>query len=142
MHYLNTNTQLILFRDVLNSEIYVDKSMLIRKISPINDENALSCVITLCYLYARKDYRIEREAKSGKGYCDFLFLPKREGKAAIILELKVDDSPQNAIDQIKQRNYVQQVETCGEVLFVGISYDRKAKKHSCLIEKHICAHFT
>lgn len=43
MHYLNTNTQLILFRDVLNSEIYVDKSMLIRKISPINDENALSC---------------------------------------------------------------------------------------------------
>ena len=100
-----------------------------------NDENALSCVITLCYLYARRDYRIEREAKSGKGYCDFLFLPKRKGRAAIILELKVDDSPENAIEQIKQRKYVQRVEEYGEVLLVGISYDRKAKKHSCLIEK-------
>lgn len=103
-----------------------------------NDENALSCVITLCYLYARRDYRIEREAKSGKGYCDFLFLPKRKGRAAIILELKVDDSPENAIEQIKQRKYVQRVEEYGEVLLVGISYDRKAKKHSCLIEKHGC----
>ena len=103
-----------------------------------NDENALSCVITLCYLYARRDYRIEREAKSGKGYCDFLFLPKRKGRAAIILELKVDDSPENAIEQVKQRKYVQRVEEYGEVLLVGISYDRKAKKHSCLIEKHGC----
>ena len=32
-----------------------------------NDENALSCVITLCYLYARKDYEISREEKVGKG---------------------------------------------------------------------------
>lgn len=42
-----------------------------------SDENALSCVITLCYLYARKDFNVEREAKSGKGYCDYLFLPKK-----------------------------------------------------------------
>ena len=41
-----------------------------------NDENSLSCVITLCYLYARKSYNILREEKSGKGYCDYLFLPK------------------------------------------------------------------
>lgn len=33
-----------------------------------NDENSLSCVITLCYLAAREDYYVEREAKSGKGY--------------------------------------------------------------------------
>lgn len=31
-----------------------------------NNENALSCVITLCYLAARDEYQIEREAKSGK----------------------------------------------------------------------------
>lgn len=102
-----------------------------------NDENALSCVITLCYLYARKDYRIEREAKSGKGYCDFLFIPKKKGKAAIILELKVDDSAENAIDQIKQRNYIQRVEEYGEVLLVGISYKKKEKKHFCIIEKYV-----
>ncbi len=52
-----------------------------------NDENSMSCVITLCYLYARKDYVMEREAKSGKGYCDSLFLPKKSDKPAIILDL-------------------------------------------------------
>ena len=101
-----------------------------------NDENALSCVITLCYLYARKDYRIEREAKSGKGYCDFLFIPKKKGKAAFILELKVDDSAENAINQIKQKNYIQRIEEFGEILLVGISYKKKEKKHYCIIEKY------
>ena len=57
-----------------------------------NDENALSCVITLCYLYARKDFIVEREAKSGKGYCDYLFLPKRSGNPEVIRELIVDDT--------------------------------------------------
>lgn len=100
-----------------------------------NDENALSCVITLCYLYARKDYRIEREAKSGKGYCDFLFIPRKKGRAAMILELKVDDSAENAIRQIKQKNYMQKVEEYGEVLLVGIDYQKKEKRHHCVIEK-------
>lgn len=101
-----------------------------------NDENALSCVITLCYLYARKDYWIEREAKSGKGYCDFLFIPKKRGKAVIILELKVDDCAENAIDQIKQRDYMQRAEEYDEILLVGISYKKKEKKHYCRIEKY------
>lgn len=99
-----------------------------------NDENALSCVITLCYLYARKDYRVVREAKSGKGYCDYLFLPRRRGQQAIILELKVDDTPENAIRQIRQKGYTEKAESCGGILLVGISYDRKEKKHSCRIE--------
>lgn len=100
-----------------------------------NDENALSCVITLCYLYARRDYYIEREAKSGKGYCDYIFLPKKQGKPAIILELKVDDSCVSAIGQIKNRNYLQKAkEHAKEVILVGISYDKTVKKHSCVIE--------
>ena len=101
-----------------------------------NDENALSCVITLCYLYARKDYWIEREAKSGKGYCDYLFVPKKKGSPAIILELKVNDSAESAIRQIKEKGYMQRVEHCNSVLFVGINYDKKDKIHQCLIEKH------
>lgn len=100
-----------------------------------NDENSLSCVITLCYLYARKDYYIEREEKSGKGYCDYMFLPKKEGKTAIILELKVDDTCTNALTQIKEKNYVQRAkEHAKDVLLVGISYDKTMKKHSCVIE--------
>lgn len=100
-----------------------------------SDENSLSCVITLCYLYARKDYRIERELKCGKGYCDYIFLPRKKGKPAIILELKVGGTPEEAIAQIKSRKYSMRVEDCSEVLLVGISYDMK-KKHMCRIERN------
>ncbi len=101
-----------------------------------NDENALSCVVTLCYLYARKDFIVEREAKSGKGYCDYLFLPKKHGKPAIILELKVDDTCESAIAQIKSCNYLEKArQYASQVLLVGIGYDRTTKKHSCKIEK-------
>lgn len=102
-----------------------------------NDENSLSCVITLCYLAARDDYRMSREDKAGKGYCDYLFLPRRQGDPAIILELKVDSSGQNAISQIKQKNYLQKTEKYPEVFLVGINYDKKGKKHRCKIEKMI-----
>lgn len=98
-----------------------------------NDENALSCVITLCYLYARDEYQIEREAKSGKGYCDYLFSPRNLDRPAIVLELKVDTTPEAAIAQIKEKNYMQRVETCKEILLVGISYHNK--RHECRIEK-------
>lgn len=101
-----------------------------------NDENALSCVITLCYLYARKDYWIEREEKSGKGYCDYLFVPKKEHGTAIILELKVGKCCEEAIAQIKEKNYVQKVTgRCDKVLLVGINYDKQTKAHQCKIEK-------
>lgn len=100
-----------------------------------HDENSLSCVITLCYLYARKDFWIKREEKSGKGYCDYLFYPKKGGKPAIILELKADDSAENAIIQIKRKNYLQKVEGCAEILLVGIAYSKKEKAHHCIIEK-------
>lgn len=104
-----------------------------------NDENSLSLVITLCYLYARKDYTIEREAKSGKGYCDYLFLPKKPGKPAIILELKMYGSCEEAIKQIKEKNYIDRASKSREVLLVGINYN-KNKHHECKIENHIMFH--
>jgi hypothetical protein len=100
-----------------------------------NDENALSCVITLCYLYARKDYRIEWEEKSGKGYCDYLFYPKKSGKPAILLELKVDHTAEDAIAQIKEKKYMEKVEKYASVLLVGIAYDKGKKVHQCMIEE-------
>lgn len=69
-----------------------------------NDDNSLSCVVTLAYLSARNKYRMEREEKSGKGFADFIFHPKRKNLPGIILELKADDTPQAAIAQIKKRN--------------------------------------
>ncbi|MCC8139114.1 MAG: ATP-binding protein [Lachnospiraceae bacterium] len=99
-----------------------------------NDENALSCVITLCYLYARKDYRMEREAKAGKGYCDYIFIPRSVQRPAIILELKYGKSCEEAIEQIRERQYIRKVEHCKEILLVGINYDPRTKKHTCKIE--------
>jgi len=99
-----------------------------------NDENALSCVITLCYLYARKDYRIEREEKTGKGYCDYIFYPQRAHRPAILLELKVNESAEAALAQIRRKGYVQKVAYCEEILLVGISYDKKQKGNRCRIE--------
>ena len=100
-----------------------------------NDENALSCVITLCYLAARDDYEVIREARSGKGYCDYLFRPLRPSHPAIILELKVDGSCEQALAQIREKNYMQKVEDCKEILLVGINYDSRSKHHECQIEK-------
>ena len=100
-----------------------------------NDENSLSCVVTLCYLYARRFYNILREEKSGKGYCDYLFLPKESGYRPIILELKVGKSPEEAIGQIKAKNYPQRAEPYGKAILVGISYDEE-KHHQCKIEEY------
>jgi len=100
-----------------------------------NDENSLSCVVTLCYLAARDDYYVEREAKSGKGYVDYLFTPKKKGLPAIVLELKFGRSCKEAIAQMKEKNYVQKVADCGEILLVGINYDEE-KHHQCVIEEY------
>ena len=99
-----------------------------------NDENSLSCVITLCYLAARDRYRVEREAKSGKGFCDYLFLPYRKDDPAIILELKAGGTCGEALAQIKEKQYIKSAEKCREVLSAGISYNKK-KMHECKIER-------
>lgn len=98
-----------------------------------SDENSLSCVITLAYLYARKDYWIEREFETGKGKCDYIFFPKKTGSPAIILELKMGSDSGTAIKQIKEKNYAQKVKEYKNVLLVGIAYDKK-KRHTCTIE--------
>lgn len=42
-----------------------------------------------------------------------------------------------ALQQIKDKQYVQSLQSyTGEILLVGISYDKKTKEHSCVIEKY------
>lgn len=102
-----------------------------------NDENSLSCVVTLAYLSARNQYRIEREEKSGKGYVDFIFYPRRKNLPGIVIELKADNTPEAAIRQIKDKEYCEKLKKVGvkEILTVGISYDKNKKVHQCKIEK-------
>ncbi|MCD7833968.1 MAG: ATP-binding protein [Lachnospiraceae bacterium] len=106
-----------------------------------NDETELTAIVNLVYLAARDYYYVEREDKAGKGYVDFIFYPERAGDDGIILELKVDGTPDAAIAQIKDRAYVlkyqgkmaERKRYTGRILLVGIGYSRKKKDHHCKI---------
>lgn len=108
-----------------------------------NSEIELSSVVNLVYLAARDAYRIEREDKAGKGYVDFIFYPEQKEDDAIILELKVNDTPEHAIAQIKEKKYQlrflgklgEKPKYTGKILAVGISYDKESKKHFCKVEE-------
>lgn len=108
-----------------------------------NNETELSAVVNLVYLSARDRYRVEREDKVGTGYVDFIFYPETDKSLdSIILELKVDSSPEEAIRQIKTRKYDlrfrerigEEQKYTGRILAVGISYNKKTKKHICKVE--------
>ena len=108
-----------------------------------NNETELSAVVNLVYLSARDRYRVEREDKAGTGYVDFIFYPETDKSLdSIILELKVDSSPEEAIRQIKTRKYDlrfrerigEEQKYTGRILAVGISYNKKTKKRICRVE--------
>ena len=102
-----------------------------------NDENALSCVISLAYYNAINEYTLIREMPSGKGYADIIFLPRRHSdKPAMVVELKYNKSAEGAIAQIKEKQYAKVLEEYqGNLLLVGINYDQKTKKHTCVMEE-------
>ena len=102
-----------------------------------NDENSLACVIAIAYIWAKNEYIIHREFASGKGYADLVMIPRRNvEKPALVIELKFNDSAESAIQQIKQKNYPSKIaEYTGDLLLVGINYDKKSKQHTCKIEK-------
>ncbi|MCD8205377.1 MAG: PD-(D/E)XK nuclease domain-containing protein [Clostridia bacterium] len=77
------------------------------------------------------DYFSKTEASSGRGRADVVFEP-RKGKDVIpmIMEFKVDDTPDAAISQIKKNGYDKYfAEYTGEILLLGITYDSKSTKH-------------
>lgn len=102
-----------------------------------NDENSLSCVISLAYYSARKTYTIERELPAGKGFVDLIFRPrKNNSNPAMIVELKYDKSAEGALEQIKKKQYADCLKDYnGEILLVGINYNKDDKCHTCKIEK-------
>lgn len=102
-----------------------------------NDENSLACVLSLAFYTSRSRYQMIRELPAGRGFADLVLVPHRNQDApAIVLELKWDVDARSAISQIKRQNYGTALKSYfGEVILVGINYDRNTKKHSCIIEK-------
>jgi hypothetical protein len=107
-----------------------------------NHETELTAIVALVYLAARDSYRIEREDKAGIGYVDFIFYPETDrGADCIILELKVEGGPDDALRQIIDRKYALKFDGrlgespryTGRILGVGIAYDRDTKAHSCKV---------
>ena len=105
-----------------------------------HDENSLSSVLTIAYLSSMKYYfKPIRELPTGRGFADFVYLPKPEFRSdypALLVELKWNHSAHTALNQIKEKKYIASLEPyIGDILLVGINYDKKTKKHECLIEK-------
>ncbi len=102
-----------------------------------NNENSMACVLSIAYYYARNNYIFHRELASGKGFADLVLLPRKNvSSPALVLELKYDKNADTAIEQIKRKKYPAKVaQHTGELLLVGINYDKKTKTHSCLIER-------
>lgn len=104
-----------------------------------NDENALSYTISLALYAARNFYTVHRELAGGKGFADLVFLPKKKfpEKPALVVELKWDKSAAGALKQIQEKEYCRSLEDYqGNLLLVGIDYDKKTKEHQCVIEKY------
>lgn len=103
-----------------------------------NDENALSYTIALALYAARNFYTVYRELPGGKGFADMVYIPKKKfaHKPALVVELKWDKSAEGAISQIKKKQYCQSLdEYKGNLLLVGINYDKKTRMHECKIEE-------
>ena len=107
-----------------------------------NNEQALRSVIKLAYFSYRDYYLKFEELPSGNGYADIVYFPKKTSNLpALVVEMKWDKSAEGAIAQIKKRNYPAAIkEFGGEILLVGINYDKDApageRKHTCVIEKY------
>ena len=110
-----------------------------------HSEAALSYAVRLAYFSAEEYYTLIPEMPAGKGYADLVYLPspKYPNKPALLVELKWNRDADTAISQIHRQRYPESLEKYrGNLILVGISYDKEVrndsknfKHHSCVIEK-------
>lgn len=135
---------------LLNDTLDFDEDAVAEKIEKIhmeyvssiqyNNENSLNSVLCIAYLSTMKYYfKPIREFPTGRGFADLVYIPKPEYKQdypALIIELKWNQNAETALKQIKERRYPESIcQYAGEMLLVGIAYDKKKKQHQCVMEK-------
>ncbi len=107
-----------------------------------NNEQALRSVIKRAYFSYGDEYIMFEELPAGAGYADIVYLPKKDSVLPVlVIELKWNQSAEGAIKQIRDRRYPDAVSGYGgDILLVGISYDREApageRRHRCRIERY------
>ena len=95
----------------------------------------------MAYFIAPAYYNIVREMPAGKGFADFVFIPRVNAgyRPAMIVELKYNKSADTAIKQIKEKRYQGALsEYRNKILLVGINYaveGKEKKHHTCVIEE-------
>ena len=137
--------------NLLDATLDMDEDTVARQIEKIHgeyvsiiqyhNENSLSSVLTIAYLSTMQYYfKPTCELPAGRGFADFVFLPKPEYRGdypALVVELKWNKKVQTAMQQIKERKHPLSIlNYTGNILLVGINYDKDNKEHQCLIEKY------
>ena len=108
-----------------------------------HSEAGLYFAVQLAYYAAQDLYTIVPELDTGKGYADLAFIPLKPDIPAMLIEFKYEKDADTAIAQIHRQKYPDRLEGYkGNLILVGINYDRTVsnesmefKHHSCLIEK-------
>ena len=136
---------------LLDATLDLDEKVVASQIGKIHDEyvsviqyhneNSLSSVLAIAYLSSMQYYfKPVRELPTGRGFADFVFIPKPEYKndyPALVIELKWNQNAQTALQQIKEKNYPESIlNYMGNILLVGINYDKVSKEHTCRIEAY------
>ena len=106
-----------------------------------NDEAALSYAILYAYYAAEKYYTMLPELDTGKGYADRVYIPRPQyaDKPVLIIELKYEKDADGAIAQIKRQQYPDRLEAYkGNILLVGINYNKDAKNTGTDYKHHTC----
>lgn len=138
-------------RRLLAATLAMDEKQVAEKIAKIhsdyasiiqyNDENSLSSTLSIAYLGAMQYYyKPIRELPTGNGFADVVFIPKPEYKGsypALVIELKWDKDADSALKQIHEKKYPESIlDYTGNILLIGVNYDKKSKEHKCVIEKY------
>ena len=95
----------------------------------------------MAYFTAPAYYNIVREMPAGKGFADFVFIPRANAghRPAMVVELKHNKSADSAIAQINENRYHGALTGYSDkILLVGINYDAEGKEkkhHTCVIEE-------
>ena len=123
------------------SQLICLQRITVKAVIQYNNENSLSSVLAIAYLCAMQFYfKAIRELPTGRGFADFVFIPKPEYQneyPALIVELKWNRNAQTAMQQIKDRNYPASILSyTGDILLVAINYDKSSKEHQCQIEQY------
>ena len=100
-----------------------------------NTEAVLQMIVQISYFKCIDNYYIFREPSVSTGRADIVFVPRGNNHIPMIVDVKQDDKVAVAIDQIKNKNYINLLDGYhGKVLLVGITYDSKTLVHDSKTE--------